>query len=102
MYTLPLRELQQRGAKALPQTHDPVVLTGRRGPLYLLVPVDPEHLADQERAVRRALAKTSLRAWQQRAMESGLDMLSDDEIEAEITAARNDSKRGQRRTTRTT
>ena len=98
MQTIPLRDLQLRGTKAVPATHDPVVLTNRQGPLYLLVPADPEHLADQEREIRRALARANLRAWQDRAVEAGLDALSDAEIETEIKAARKARKRSRRST----
>jgi hypothetical protein len=100
MQTLPLRDLQQRGSKAVPDTHDPVILTGRQGPLYLLVPVDPAHLADQEREIRRALARANLRAWQEQAVDAGLDTLTDADIEAEIAAARKAGKRSKRRSTR--
>lgn len=100
MQTLPLRDLQQRGTKAVPDTHAPVILTGREGPLYLLVPVDPAHLAEQEREIRRALARANLRAWQERSAEAGLDTLTDAEIEAEITAARTTGRRAKRRSPR--
>lgn len=100
MQTIPLRDLQQRGAKAVPDTRDPVVLTGRHGPLYLLVPADPAHLAEQEREIRRAMARANLRSWQERAVEAGLDALTDAEIEAEIAATRRD-KRGKSRSIRT-
>ncbi len=88
MDSIALRDLQQRGAKALPHADRPVVVTGRSGPLFLLVPADPGNLAEQEREIRRAMARADLRAWQERAVEAGLDRLSDEEIEAEIAAMR--------------
>ncbi len=101
MQTIPLRDLQQRGAKAVPTTHDPVVLTGRQGPLYLLVPADPAHLAEQEREIRRAMARANLRAWQEQAVEAGLDTLTDADIAAEITATRTARRRDKRRSSGT-
>lgn len=101
MQSIPLRDLQQRGAKAVPDTHDPVVLTGRHGPLYLLVPADPAHLAEQEREIRRAMARTNLRSWQEQAVATGLDALTDAEIEEEIAVARRDAKQGKGRSIRT-
>ena len=92
MQSIPLRDLQQRGTKAVPSNNEPVLLTGRQGPLYLLVPVDPEHVTEQQREIRRAMARANLRAWQDQATSHGLDQLSDADIEAEITAARQEQR----------
>ena len=89
MRQVSLREFRTRGSKALkkvPRT-ETVVLAGRKGPEYFLVPV-VEDLATQDRELRRAMAKASLRRDWQLARESGLDTIADAEIDAEIAEAR--------------
>lgn len=90
MRQVPLRAFRTRGAKALGagQSLELVVLSNRQGPAYFLLPVQPGDLESQGRELLRALAKASLRAWQLRAGELGLDQMTDQEIEAEIKASR--------------
>ena len=89
MRSIPIREFQQRGARAITKgAAGPFLVTGRPGPLFILVPVDAEHLAEQEREITRAMARADLRGWQARAVAAGLDQLGDAEIEAEIAASR--------------
>jgi hypothetical protein len=90
MRQVPLREFRTRGAKALGQDEGQgvVILSNRQGPAYFLVPVQPGDLESQGRELCKAQAKASLRAWQLRARELGLDQMSDQEIDAEIKAAR--------------
>ncbi len=65
-----------------------MLLSGRNGPEYFLVPLLGDG-ADQDRELRRAIAKASLRRDWQIAKEHGLDKMTDAEIDAEIAAARN-------------
>jgi hypothetical protein len=89
MLTIPIRELQQRGAKAIAKgSTGPVLVTGRPGALFYLIPADPSRLAEQEVELGRAMARADLRAWQSRAVAAGLDQVTDAEIDAEIAAVR--------------
>ena len=90
MRQVPLREFRTRGAKALgpDEGQGVVILSNRQGPAYFWVPVQPGDLESQGRELCKAQAKASLRAWQLRARELGLDQMSDQEIDAEIKAAR--------------
>jgi hypothetical protein len=79
-----MREFRTRGVKAIesvPQG-ETVLLSGQRGPAYFLVPVMGD-VAAEDRELRRAMAKSSLRAgWAQarRAMAG----LSEEQLAAEI------------------
>jgi hypothetical protein len=81
-----LRELQQKGEKAVGK--DPMVLTNRRGPVGILIPVTSETLPYIEREVQKMSAQQSLRKTWATAREHGLDRLSQDEIEQEVVAVR--------------
>jgi hypothetical protein len=87
---VPLREFRTRGAKALgsEEGQGMVILSNRQGPAYFLVPVQPGDLEAQGRELLRAQAKASLRAWQLRARELGLDQMTDQQIDSEIKASR--------------
>jgi len=91
---VPLREFRTRGVKALgpEEGQGLVILSNRQGPAYFLVPVQPGDLESQGRELLRAQAKASLRAWQMRARELGLDRMTDEEIDAEITAYREERR----------
>lgn len=90
MRQVPLREFRTRGVKALggPEGQDLIVLSGRQGPVYFLVPVLAGDLEAQGRELLRAQAKANLRAWQMRARELGMDRMSPEEIDAEVKAYR--------------
>ena len=90
MRQVPLREFRTRGVKALgpEEGQGLIVLSNRQGPAYFLMPVQPGDLESQGRELLRAQAKASLRAWQLRAKELGLDQMTDQEIDAEISASR--------------
>ena len=98
MRQVALREFRTRGVKALGQDEGQglVVLSGRQGPVFFLVPVQPGDLESQGRELLRAQAKASLRAWQLRAQALGLDRLSDEEIDAEIKASRTERQLGRK------
>jgi len=100
MLTIPIRELQQRGAKAIAKgAKGPMLVTGRPGALFYLIPADPSRLAEQEIELSRAMARADLRSWQTRAVAAGLDRTTDTEIEAEIAAVRKE-RRSRRKTRR--
>ena len=89
MLTIPIRDLQQRGIKGIAKgAAGPMLVTGRPGPLFFLIPADPSRLAEQEIELRRAIARADLRSWQARAVAVGLDQTTETEIEAEIAVAR--------------
>jgi antitoxin (DNA-binding transcriptional repressor) of toxin-antitoxin stability system len=82
-----LREFGTRGSKALQEvcTGETALLVGQNGPAYFLVPIVSE-VVQQDRELRRAMAKASLReGW--RLAESAGD-IGDKEIDEEIAQAR--------------
>jgi antitoxin (DNA-binding transcriptional repressor) of toxin-antitoxin stability system len=89
MRQVSLREFRTRGSKALKKVPvtETVVLAGRNGPEYFLVPVI-EDVAVQDRELQRAMAKASLRRGWQIAKESGAAAITDAEIDAEIAEVR--------------
>jgi antitoxin (DNA-binding transcriptional repressor) of toxin-antitoxin stability system len=98
MRQVSLREFRTRGAKALEglPEGETILLAGQQGPAYFLVPVLGD-VALQDRELRRAIAKASLRESWRLAKEAGLDQMTDEEIEQEIAQTRvahRESKRG--------
>jgi antitoxin (DNA-binding transcriptional repressor) of toxin-antitoxin stability system len=96
MRQVSLREFRTRGAKALESVPEGemVLLSGQHGPAYFLVPVLGD-VAAEDRELRRAMAKASLRAGWRQAEAAGLDRLTEEEIDAEIGRVR--SKRQRRK-----
>lgn len=89
MRQVSLREFRTRGEVALkdvPQ-NEVVLLSGQKGPAYYLIPAQGD-LAAGDRELSRVMAKLSLRQYGKWAEEQGLDRISDEELEAEIRAAR--------------
>jgi antitoxin (DNA-binding transcriptional repressor) of toxin-antitoxin stability system len=94
MREVSLREFRTRGANALktvPQG-ETVLLAGQQGPAYFLVPVQGD-IAIEERELRRAIAKASLRKSWRLAQDAGLDTMTDAQIDAEIAGMRKDRRR---------
>ena len=94
MRQISLREFRTRGAKALeavPQG-ETILLSGQQGPAYFLVPVLGD-VAMEDRELRRAMAKASLRESWLHAKASGLDQMDDEAIEQEIKQVRRVHKR---------
>ena len=94
MREVSLREFRTRGAialKAVPQG-ETVLLAGQQGPAYFLVPVQGD-VAAEERELRRAMAKASLRKSWRLAKAAGLDTMTQAEIDAEIAATRSKARR---------
>jgi antitoxin (DNA-binding transcriptional repressor) of toxin-antitoxin stability system len=93
-YKISLREFRTRGSKALeavPQG-ETILLSGQQGPAYFLVPVLGD-VVMEDRELRRAMAKASLRESWVHAKVSGLDEMNDEEIEQEIKQVRRLRKR---------
>ena len=92
MRQVSLREFRTRGVKALGSVPkgETVLLSGQQGPAYFLVPVIGD-VAAEDRELRGAMAKTSLRAgWleaEQAAVEQSNEQLAA-EIEDEIDQVR--------------
>lgn len=88
MRQVSLREFRTRGSKALedvPQG-ETVLLSGQDGPVYFLVPVVEDVIAE-DRELRRAMAKASLRKNWHLAEKSDFRM-SDEQIDQEIREVR--------------
>ena len=94
MRQISLREFRTRGSKALeavPQG-ETILLSGQQGPAYFLVPVLGD-VVMEDRELRRAMAKASLRESWVHAKASGLDEMNDEQIEQEIKQVRRVRKR---------
>jgi len=89
MRQVSLREFRTRGAKALVDVPrgETTLLVGQNGPAYFLVPVFGE-VVKEDRELRRAMALASLREGWRLAEASGANLLSEEEIDAEIDAVR--------------
>jgi prevent-host-death family protein len=71
---------------------DETVVTSNGKPIALLSPVTEETLEKTIRAIRRSRALMALEEMQNRSLESGLDRLTDSEIDSEIKAVRKNRK----------
>jgi antitoxin (DNA-binding transcriptional repressor) of toxin-antitoxin stability system len=98
MRQVSLREFRTRGAKALEAVPvgETVLLSGQQGPAYFLVPVVGD-VAMEDRELRRAMAKASLRESWVNAQASGLAIMSLDDIDREIGQVRAVGKRAKSR-----
>jgi antitoxin (DNA-binding transcriptional repressor) of toxin-antitoxin stability system len=88
MRQVSLREFRTRGSQALKGVPEgeTVLLSGQKGPAYFLVPVLGD-VALEDRELRRALAKASLRSnW--RLAEASATKLSDEDIDREVQQVR--------------
>ncbi|MFP5230873.1 MAG: prevent-host-death protein [Acidobacteriota bacterium] len=92
MRQVSLREFRTRGSKVLKSTPagETILLSGRDGPEYFLVPVLGD-LAVQDRELRRAMARASLHENWRLAEKFG--PLSEEAINAEIAEARSSLSR---------
>jgi antitoxin (DNA-binding transcriptional repressor) of toxin-antitoxin stability system len=89
MRQVPLREFRIRGEKALASVPkgEVVLLSGQKGPVYYLVPVQGD-LAIGDRELRRAMAMASLQESWRYAEKQDLDKVSEDEIDEEVRKVR--------------
>ena len=88
MRQVSLREFRTRGSKALEAVPngETVLLAGQKGPAYFLIPVLGDVILE-DRELRRAMAKASLRKNWRLAAATGAE-LSDEEIDREINQIR--------------
>lgn len=97
MRNLSLRDFQQKGQISVGRNiTEPVLLTGRGGPLFFLIPADPANLENQYRELLRYMGQANLRNWQARSEELGLDKMSLDDINKEISEQRAKKKSSSR------
>jgi antitoxin (DNA-binding transcriptional repressor) of toxin-antitoxin stability system len=82
-----LREFRTRGSKALQEVRsgETALLVGQNGPAYFLVPV-LGNVVQEDRELRRAMAKASLREGWRLAESAG--NISSEEIDREIAQVR--------------
>ncbi|MEI6972630.1 MAG: prevent-host-death protein [bacterium] len=93
MRLTPMREFQKKGLEAITAPRNEVVLlTGRSGPSFFLVPVFDTDLAFQAEQLQRAIALSSLKESQNAAERAGLSAISMDEIDAEIALVRSERR----------
>ena len=93
MKTIPLRDFQREGAKALGGgvSPEPWLLAGREQE-FLLLPVTPETRAAMLDLAEGLAAVMALRQDQAHAIETGMDQLTPEEIHEEIRIARREAK----------
>ena len=98
MRQVSLREFRTRGSKALQCVPhgETVLLAGQQGPAYFLIPVLGDVVA-QDRELRRAVAKASLRKSWLLAEEAEVDRINEEEIDREIDQVRKVRQRRKRR-----
>ena len=89
MRQVSLREFRTRGSSVLETVPEgeTVLLAGQQGPAYFLIPVSGDVIT-QDRELRRAMAKASLRKGWLIAKSSSVALLSDEEIDREIAEVR--------------
>jgi len=84
-----MREFQKKGPEAITAPRNEVVLlTGRSGPAYFLVPVFDTDLSFQAEQLQQVIALASLRESQNAAERAGLSGTSMKEINQEIRSLR--------------
>jgi len=95
MRQVSLREFRTRGAKALADVPrgETTLLVGQNGPAFFLVPVFGD-VIKEDKELRRAMARASLRESWRLAEASGANLITEEEIEAEIDAVRRSHERG--------
>ena len=89
MRQVSLREFRTRGAKALAAVPagETTLLVGQDGPAFFLVPVFGD-VAKEDQELRRAMALASMRQGWRLAEASGANLMTDEEIQAEIDRIR--------------
>lgn len=93
MRTIPLRVFQREGVKALgaESSADVLLLTGRERE-FVLLQVSPDNRVEVLDLAEGLAAVLALRRDQRRAVETGLDQIPVEDIEAEIREARKSIK----------
>lgn len=96
MRQIALRDFRLQGSRALGKlgAWEAVLLAGRKGPAFFLIPVDPEAREAQEEELRTALALVAMRESWRKAEEAGISEMTQAEIDNEIAAARKERVEG--------
>jgi antitoxin (DNA-binding transcriptional repressor) of toxin-antitoxin stability system len=96
MRQVSLREFRTRGAKALADVPrgETTLLVGQNGPAFFLVPVFGD-VIKEDKELRRAMARASLRESWRLAEASGANLISEEEIEEEISRVRKSHESGE-------
>lgn len=94
MRQVSLREFRMRGEKALSSVPkgEVILLSGQKGPVYYLVPVQGD-IAIADKELRRAMAMASLQESWRYAEQQGYDRVSDEDVDAEIRKVRQKARR---------
>jgi len=94
MRFISVRELNTKPKEIWAKIKDEeVVVTSNGKPIALLSAVTGDTLDKTLRAIRRSRALLALEEMQKKSMETGLDRLTDSEMESEIRAVRRERKR---------
>ncbi len=93
MRQIALRDFRLQGANALGKLRpgDAVILSGRQGPAYFLIPLEPESMETQEEELKTTMAQAAMRVSLRRVGAAGLADMTMDGIDAEIAASRKES-----------
>jgi antitoxin (DNA-binding transcriptional repressor) of toxin-antitoxin stability system len=96
MRQVSLREFRTRGAKALADVPrgETTLLVGQNGPAFFLVPVFGD-VIKEDKELRRALALASLHEGWRLAEASGANLITEEEIEEEISRVRRSHESGE-------
>ena len=78
--------------KQLPEEQE-LVITNNGKPIALLTPISDETLEQTLTEVRRARATNAVRRMQQTARNKGLDQMTEEEVDSEIQAARQNRRK---------
>ena len=99
MRQISFRDFRLQGAKALGKLRpgEAVVLSGRQGPAYFLIPVAPEAMDAQEEELKTAMALAAMRESWRSAEAAGLANMTTDEIDAEIADSRKETQAPKKR-----
>jgi len=94
MRFISVRELSTKPREIWTKLKDEeLVITSNGKPIALLSGVTEETLEKTVRSIRRSRALIALEEMQKKSIESGLDKLTDSQIESEIRAVRKSRKR---------
>ncbi len=90
-----IREFRGNAAKVVEslKEQNEIVITSNGKPVAVLTPTDEERLEENLSALRTARAVQAVTALQRRSVQLGTDKIPQEDIAAEILAARNDLKR---------
>ena len=96
MRQVSLREFRTRGAKALSDVPrgETTLLVGQNGPAFFLVPVFGD-VIKEDKELRRAMARASLRESWRLDEASGANLITEEEIEEEISRVRKSHESGE-------